>query len=69
MFNVSIEKYETRMDDSTYWEAAKVLKTFSSETKKEANAQRRKIIKEYDMVKLGYTYVNFSKGIEISTNY
>ena len=69
MFNVSIEKYETGIDDSAYWTDMEVLKTFSLETKKEANAQKRKIIKEYDMIKFGHNYVNFSKGIEISTNY
>ena len=69
MYQVSIEKYETGVDDSTYWTDREVVKSFMLETKKEANALRRKLIKEYDFVKCGYLYVNYSQGIELATNY
>ena len=69
MFKITIEKYATNIDDSAYDKSAVVLKTFMLETKKEANSQKRKLIKEFDMVKLGHTHVNYSKQIEIVSNY
>jgi hypothetical protein len=69
MYRVSIEKYETGMDDSTYWTDREVVKSFTLETKKEANALRRKLIKKYDLEKYGWHYVNYSQGIELTTTY
>jgi len=69
MYKVAIEKYGISGDDSAYHIESVVVKEFSFEVKKDANAKRRQLIKEYAMIRHGYNYVNYSKGVEITTNY
>jgi hypothetical protein len=63
MYKVAIEEYGISRDEY------KVLKEFSFEVEKDANAKYRQLIKEYAMIKHGCNYVNYSKGVVIITNY
>ncbi len=63
MFKVDIEKMISKSETN------KILKSFTFETKKEANKKKKELIKEFDLSKHHYFIVNYETMIELTTNY
>lgn len=70
-FTVTVKEYDVSLDvqEMGVPNKPKTFETLSFDTKKAANKAKRELIKKYDMKKYHNNIVNFSKQIELLTNY
>ncbi len=62
-FKITLEKMTVKDEPNVD------LEVFTFETKRKANAFKKKLAKQYECVEHGYHLVNFKKMLEITSNY